>query len=91
MRVRWTRASSVDLDHIWNYLNEHHPEFTSSTIRTIYNDVRRLAFAPRLGRVGREEGTRELVISGLPYIAVYRVKDESVEILHIFHGAQDWM
>ncbi len=39
--------------------------------------------------MGREEDTRELVLSPLPYIVVYRVKDSAVEILHIYHGAQD--
>jgi toxin ParE1/3/4 len=39
--------------------------------------------------MGREEGTRELVLSRLPYIVAYRLKEEAVEILHIHHGAQD--
>ena len=43
---------------------------------------------PFRGRLGREEGTRELVISRLPYIVIYRVKDDAVEILYIYHGAQ---
>jgi hypothetical protein len=34
-------------------------------------------------------GTRELPFSLLPYIAVYRVIGDIVEILHIWHGAQD--
>jgi plasmid stabilization system protein ParE len=35
------------------------------------------------------QGTRELTFSPLPYIAVYLVKGDTVEILHIWHGAQD--
>jgi toxin ParE1/3/4 len=88
MRVRWTPAAADDLEHIWGYLRANHPDFVERTIRTIYENIRALASTPRLGRIGREPGTRELVISSLPYIAVYRVKDEAVEILHIFHGAQ---
>ena len=34
--------------------------------------------------------TRELVIAGLPYIAVYRSQPEVVEVLRILHGAQKW-
>ena len=45
---------------------------------------------PNRGRPGHRSGTRELLLSPLPYIVVYRVKDETVEILHIYHGAQDW-
>jgi plasmid stabilization system protein ParE len=32
---------------------------------------------------------RELVFSGLPYIVVYRVRDQIVEVMRIDHGAQD--
>ena len=46
-------------------------------------------FASR-GRIGRWEGTRELVISRTPYIVSYRVMDDTVEILRVFHGAQEW-
>jgi plasmid stabilization system protein ParE len=33
-------------------------------------------------------GWRELVFA--PYIAVYRVTGDAVEISRIYHGAQDW-
>lgn len=33
---------------------------------------------------------RELAFPPLPYIAVYRVTEDAVEISRIFHGAQDW-
>jgi toxin ParE1/3/4 len=89
MRIRWTFNAAEDLEHIWNYLRVHHPDFAERTVRRVYDEIRALIQAPRLGRIGREDGTRELVISGLPYIAVYRVKDKTVEVLHIFHGAQD--
>ena len=36
------------------------------------------------------EGTRELVFARLPYIVVYRIQDQDLEILRIYHGAQDW-
>ncbi|PIW88418.1 MAG: type II toxin-antitoxin system mRNA interferase toxin, RelE/StbE family, partial [Nitrospirae bacterium CG_4_8_14_3_um_filter_44_28] len=39
---------------------------------------------------GRVEGTRELVISGLPYIIPYRVKNNTIEILRVLHAARKW-
>ena len=45
---------------------------------------------PDRGRIGRIAGTRELIFAPLPYIAVYRVNDDAVEILRIYHSAQDW-
>ena len=46
---------------------------------------------PHRGRPGRIESTRELVLSNLPYIIVYRVFDERLLILNIVHGAQRWL
>jgi toxin ParE1/3/4 len=45
---------------------------------------------PNVGRPGRRPGTRELVIGGTPYVAVYRVRKSNVEILRLLHGAQKW-
>jgi plasmid stabilization system protein ParE len=42
-----------------------------------------------MGRVGRDETTRELVVIGTPYIAVYRLR-ERIEIITIFHAARKW-
>jgi len=39
---------------------------------------------------GRVPGTRELVVTGTPYIVAYRVRDETVEILRVFHAARKW-
>jgi plasmid stabilization system protein ParE len=29
------------------------------------------------------------VLSPLPYIVAYRIKEQAIEILHIYHGAQN--
>jgi plasmid stabilization system protein ParE len=34
--------------------------------------------------------TRELVIPGLPYLAVYRLKGDVIEVSRVLHGAQKW-
>ena len=45
---------------------------------------------PLRGRPGRVNGTRELVISPLPYIVVYRIRENFIEIAKVLHGAQRW-
>jgi len=32
-----------------------------------------------------------LILGGLPYIAVYRLVGNVIEISRIWHGAQDWL
>ncbi len=88
MRLRWTPAAADDLESIRDYLALHLPSFTQSTILEIYQAILTLRSTPFRGRAGREEGTRELVLPRLPYIVVYHVKDNDIEILHIYHGAQ---
>lgn len=48
-----------------------------------------LADNPGIGRSGRVTGTRELVMTGLPYIVVYRISDQ-VEVPAVVHGARAW-
>jgi addiction module RelE/StbE family toxin len=89
MRLRWTPAAADDLEHIKDYLIKHHPHLAQSTILKLYDGVRSLKTMAYRGRVGREEGTRELVFTPLPYVAVYRVKEQTIQVLRIFHGAQE--
>lgn len=89
MRLRWTPAAADDLEAIWGYLAQHLPAFAQSTILQIYQSTQALRSSPLRGRVGREEGTRELVLPRLPYVVVYRVREDDIEILHIYHGARN--
>ena len=49
-----------------------------------------LAQFPEQGRTGRKSGTPELVLTGLPYLAIYRLEGDGIEILRILHRAQIW-
>jgi toxin ParE1/3/4 len=90
MRIRWTILAADDLESIKNYLQKHFPQFAEPTVRTIYLRVRSLKTTPYRGRPGHRSGTRELPLTPLPYVVVYSVKADAVQILHIYHGAQDW-
>jgi plasmid stabilization system protein ParE len=49
-----------------------------------------LATSPAIGRPGRIEDTRELVIAGMAYIVPYRLRADAVEIIAVLHSAQRW-
>jgi len=57
---------------------------------TIYEGISSLTQFPYRGRPGRKPDTRELVFPGLPFLAVYRVRADAIEINRILHGAQNW-
>ena len=58
-------------------------------MRKLYDTIHALKDGPYRGKAGREEGTREIFFPPMPYIAVYRVREQSIEILRIYHAAQN--
>jgi len=89
MRIRWTPAAAADLQSISEYLKEHHPRYRDPTMRKLYETIRELKQWPARGRPGREVGTREILFPPTPYVAVYRVKDQTIEVVRIYHAAQE--
>ena len=90
MEIRWSILASQDIERIFWRIREHYPAAAREVIRTLYDGCSALADFPYSGRAGRMEGRRELVFPAFPYIVVYRVKENTVEISRIFHAAQDW-
>jgi plasmid stabilization system protein ParE len=43
---------------------------------------------PNRGWIGRESDTREMTVSGLPFVIIYRVGKEAVEIVRVLHSSQ---
>jgi len=80
----------VDLDETFKYISRDSPDAAGKIVRKIVNFIGSLRDNPLLGKNGRVPLTRELVISGTHYIAVYRIKDNCLEILRVLHGARKW-
>ena len=89
MRLRWTPVAASDLEDIRNYVDAHFPEFSRTTVKTIYTEIQSLRRFPMRGRTGEVEGTREYWLSPLPYIVVYRVTDDTIEVIRIWHTSQN--
>jgi toxin ParE1/3/4 len=89
--VRWTQPALDDFKRIsYRIEQERSLDSANRVCRGIYDAIQTLRRQPESGRPGANEGTRELVIAGTPYVAVYRVTGSAVEVLHIWHGAQNW-
>jgi len=82
-------AAAEDLAKIGSYLHANQPAYASETLQSIYLSARSLRQFAEKGRLGKMDGTRELVLSPLPYLIVYSLSAECVQILRIFHGAQE--
>jgi toxin ParE1/3/4 len=92
MRVRWTADAADDLERICDDIAESRPEAARRVAQDIVEGVAALGTFPQLGRQGRVEGTRELVLASLPFVAVYEVyvAQDEVRVLRVLHGARRW-
>jgi addiction module RelE/StbE family toxin len=87
--IRWTETALQDLLEIGSYIALDNPRSAEMVVRRIVETVAALAYHPKMGPAGRMENTRELVVSGTPYLAVYRLRERG-EIITIFHTSRKW-
>lgn len=90
MVVEWLPAARRNLRDIVDRISEDNPATAREVAETILARVGRLSTHPHLGRPGRVEGTRELVVGGTPFVVPYIVRREAVIVLRVLHGRQRW-
>jgi addiction module RelE/StbE family toxin len=90
VKIRWTAIAADDLKSVHEYLSEHAPARVDAIVDRILAGIDALEQYPNLGRRGRLDGTRELVITGTPFIVFYRLRKSQVEILGVLHAARKW-
>lgn len=86
----WLKRALNDRDAQLDYIAKDNPMAAISQGDRIEDQVDQLLQHPQLGRLGRKQGTRELVISRTPFIVVYRIKGKRIELLRLLHGSQKW-
>jgi toxin ParE1/3/4 len=90
VRVEWLPESLHNPTAQLAWIADHDPLAAVGVGDSIEAAVGRLGEYPAVGRPGRVTGTRELVVTGTPYIVVYRVEAAAVVVLRVLHGAQPW-
>ena len=89
MKVHFNASARGDLARIYDYIHERNPQAASKVAFAIREATNRLSIFPHSGRNGGTPNTREVVVPRLPYIVVYTVSPEFVEIIAVFHAAED--
>jgi len=87
--LRWTIPAVHALEAAHAYYHELNPQAANRLAQRIVDSAAMLAQQPAIGRPGLRPGTREWVVSGTPYILVCRHMPDAVEILQVWHAAQD--
>lgn len=90
MKIKWLRKALRNLEQTYEYISRENLEAASQTAQRIQSAVGQLANYPLMGRPGRVEGTRELVISPSSYIIAYRVRGDAIEVLRVLHTSRRW-
>ena len=90
MSIRWLpQAQSNRLEQL-DYIAKDKPLAAIGQDEQIERQINMLLAHPKMGRPGRVTGTRELVISGTPFVVIYRLQEQSIEVLRLLHSAQQW-
>lgn len=90
MKLIWLEDAVFDLKEIRNYIKKDKPSASKSISKKIINSTNDLKKNPSIGRPGRISGTRELIIPNTPFLIPYRVKNNVIEVLRVFHGKRKW-
>ena len=90
MKVRWTLPAANQLRSIFDYIAEDNPAAAERTVKRIREAIQRTVRMPLTGRVGRVAGTREIPVPGSAYLVAYRIVEQTIHVLAVFHGAQRW-
>jgi addiction module RelE/StbE family toxin len=90
MKVRWTTEALQHLHEAYDYIQLDKPSAAARMAVLIETATQHLGLFPAMGRPSKRPATRELAIAGTPFILVYRVKNDVLEILALYHSAQNW-
>ena len=85
MRLRWSQPASEDLCAIYEFIAQENPVAAAETVEMLVRAAERLASYPQLGHKGAA-GTRRMVHP--PWIIVYRIIDDVVNVEAVFHGSR---
>lgn len=91
VKIRWTTQAADDLESAHEFVSsEGSIAAADRMVDRILTDIDNLERFPQIGRIGRIDGTRELVIPRTPVVVVYRLAHGCVEILGVLHGSRKW-
>jgi toxin ParE1/3/4 len=91
MNILWSQQAAVDLENVQAYIGKDNVVAAQKVVQTTMRLVSsQLTLYPEIGRMGRVEGTRELVVPKTPLVIVYRVKGSVIQILSVRHSSRLW-
>jgi toxin ParE1/3/4 len=90
VHLEWSVLALADREAIFDSIEADSLTAVVAVDQRIEERIRGLVQFPEMGRPGQIDGTRELVISGTPYIAAYCIIDGTMHVLRVLHGGRRW-
>lgn len=90
MKIRLAKPAEEDLEDIDAYIRQDNPDAAQRTVERVFEAIEYLLQFPHMGRSGRLPETRELIVSGTPFIVIYQIRRSDIFILRILHSARKW-
>ena len=84
-----TPLAEEDLGDIWDYAAEYDAERADRLLDLIYEECRRLAEYPEMGRARHELLVNLRSFTFKNYVIFYQPITDGIEVLRVLHGARD--
>lgn len=90
LKVFWSEDALIDLEGIFKFIAQDDITNSHLVADRVEHTVGLLSETP-FGRAGRMKNTYEVVVPKTPFIISYQhVKNKSLNILRVIHGARNW-
>jgi len=90
MNIVWSPRARVRMIELRNYIAEQNPYAAETVAKRVLDAIELLAKFPQMGRPGRIDGTRELIVPDISIIICYRLAKDYIEIATVQRAEQSW-
>jgi len=89
MTVLFLPSADADFEQIHDFIAEDNPDKAKEFIASLKQKCFMLGENPNMGRLRPEIRADLRGFSVSPYIILYRMTDDAIEIVNIIHGSRD--
>lgn len=90
LRTLEARGALKALSEVLDYYESQQNGVAVRFLRSYDAYLDRLRDMPQIGRYGRVFGTREIVMQDFPFVIVYRVRKEYIQIIRLIHQSMKY-
>ena len=87
--IIWSPKAVSQLENIFNYINKDSKIYSKIVVQQIISFVEKISINPKAGRIMIEFSDQEILERRYGnYRIIYRIRNEHIEIIAIFHTSQ---